>query len=89
MIITSSTAVNSYRFSSNLELQNELYLLIAKLLCSLKEKKKKIHTTPIVPHLIKTSINFMCHYLLLPNLYGVNIERGHLLNANQSFLNFK
>lgn len=41
MIITSSTAVNSYRFSSNLELQNELYLLIAKLLCSLKEKKKK------------------------------------------------
>lgn len=40
MIITSSMAVNSYRFSSNLELQNELYLLIAKLLCSLKEKKK-------------------------------------------------
>lgn len=45
MIITSSTAVNSYRFSSNLELQNELYLLIAKLLCSLKEKKKNPHNT--------------------------------------------
>lgn len=57
--------------------------------CFAHWKKKKIHTTPIILHLIKTSINFMCHHLLLPNLYGVNIERWHPLNANQSFLNFK
>lgn len=70
MTVTPSMAVNTYRLSSSLGLQNELYLVLAKLLCSWKGKK--VHTTPITLHLIKTSINFMCHYLLLPTLCAVN-----------------
>jgi hypothetical protein len=96
MIITSSVVVNTYWLTSNLEVQNELYLGMAKLPCSLgggggepNIQKNHAHTTPIILHLIKAGISFMYHYLPLRNLYGINIELWHLVNANQSILNFK
>ena len=96
MIITSSVVVNTYWLTSNLEVQNELYLGMAKLPCSLgggggepNTQKNHAHTTPIILHLIKAGISFMYHYLPLRNLYGINIELWHLVNANQSILNFK
>lgn len=44
MTVTPSVAVNAYRLSSSLGLQNELYLVLAQLLCSRKEKKSPHNT---------------------------------------------
>lgn len=86
MLFTSFLVINAYWFGLNSELQNELCLVIAKLLCSLE---KKILANTYYTTLIKTSVSFMYNYLLLPTLCGVNIERSPPLNVNQSFLNSK